>query len=198
MRHDILIGLLVFLVIGCGDPYSNSSKTARTGNEPTGSLPPPTATSPNHQSNADGHASVGDSASRAPMFDQALELWRNGDQEHATAVFLAIDEWTTSGLTSPSSVFAISEESFSSFPRSRQTEVTEQFTQAGQTIRQLARNVIAAAKDEADAGKAMGMLKQIESCGSWLRDPARLSVVQLFGQGMTMMAAKEIEQLSKE
>ncbi len=85
-----------------------------------------------------------------------------------------------------------------SFPRSRQSEVTEQVTQAAQTIRQLARNVVAAAKDEADAGKAMGMLKQIESCGSWLQEPARLRVFQLMGKGVAMMAAEEIDQLSKE
>ena len=83
-------------------------------------------------------------------------------------------------------------------PSSRQVELTGQFTQRSQTIRQLVRHVIAAAKEEADVDRATTMLKQIESCGKWLEAANRPKIVQLLGKGLCMTAAKEIDQLPTE
>ena len=134
---------------------------------------------------------------RSPALDEALALVQNGDRERGTALFLTID-WQSPGLTASDSIFTISEESFLSLSRSRRNEIIQQVIDINDPIRQLARQVAAEAKQEPDTSKAMSMLKQIDGLGEWLQAPERLRGIQQLGKAMKMMAAREIEQLSRE
>ena len=193
MLRCITFCLVALLVVGCGGPSTSSTSGTSTTSSGTSAPPPPPLAS-NASGDQLGHEE--DANDARPSLDHVLRLWREGNQEQAALAFRSITDWNTLA-TSPNSVFAVSEQNFMAESRARQAELTEQLIQRNQTLRQLARYLIDAAKKETDVAKARDMLKKIEACGTWLQAPST-KLVQQVGKGLSMTAAKELEQLPTE
>ena len=193
MHRCTVFCLFTLVLVGCGGTTTTSPSSETVS---SGSSAPPSPPRGSRSSGKEHDANVSSSGA-TPSFDDILGFWQDGDQDRAAREFLSVTHWDTL-KTATDSVFAVSEQKFMAASRSRQAELMEQLTQSNQMLRQLARHLVDAAKNEADATKASDILSQVEACGTWLQDPSRTRQVQQLGKGLSMAAARQKEQSSEK
>ncbi|MBE0536232.1 MAG: hypothetical protein IH624_11240 [Phycisphaerae bacterium] len=129
----------------------------------------------------------------AGAFDEALKLWRDGDQRGAAERLLRMD-WPNAAIFAEESVFRISEAAFVKLPAERRSAVQEEAMAATKAVREMARYVIEEGRRLAAQGQdaaARSHYDAVARCGEVLAGEDRLALVKMVGEALEKYAAAQ-------
>ncbi len=140
----------------------------------------------------------GDSkTTKTGTMDAVLSAWGQGDKAGAVSRFLEID-WSARPLFSSSSALGLSEAQFQKIPAGERESKSAEFTAHAGMLKQLASEVVQAARDATaakDSAKAKKCLASLKQFGAALQEPACATLVQLVGKAVQKMADAEGDKL---
>ena len=128
-------------------------------------------------------------AAQTVTFDKVLDAWNQGQKEQASKLFLGIN-WTRSGLFADGSVLKISEAEFAKLPMNEQQQVRQQATQTASTVREIARYIVAQAKQSKEQTDVYR--QALLACGQRLSEDDQLALIQLVGKAIIDYTKKEL------
>jgi hypothetical protein len=138
-------------------------------------------------------------AASIPVAQPALIAWKQGDKAAAVNKFVEAD-WSARPLFVAGSVLNLGEDQFKAFSdaerKARVVEMTEQLD----VLKQLAKAVAQAGRDEAlkgDLPQARMYFASLKQCGTALGSPDRLELVQMVGQSFRNLSDKETANIGK-
>ncbi len=175
MKSTIITGVLAatILVAGCGKKSPSSATT-----------PPP---------------AQAEAASSSPVAQPALAAWQQGDKATAVSSFLAAD-WSARPLFPTGSSLSLSEAQFRALSDSdREAKSRDMMSQIA-SLKQLAQAVVQAGNDAAskgDAAQARKYFTSVKQCGTALKGPDCMLLVQLVGKAFEKMSDTELAKIGQ-
>jgi hypothetical protein len=136
-------------------------------------------------------------AAAAPLAQQALTAWQQGDKSAAVNAFLAAD-WSARPLFAAGSILNLSEDQFKALSDADRQEKSAAMMAQLASMKQLATAVVQSGRDataNGDAAQARKYFTAVNQCGAALAGPDSLKLVQLVGQAFQKMSDQELKKL---
>jgi len=214
MRIRILVAIIVTAVVvvpltGCGkkeNPAPVKDKTAaptsKAAKMPARAPAPvrapaakPEAAIPAAEPESTAGAPVVTQAPAKPMYlGQVIAAWNMGKKSDAVNQFLQLD-WKDPSVFQGVPSLTMSEAMFASLPAAQRDQMSQVVQQLCQTLRDLAKAVVASTDRLIASGNTEGTrarLEAVQQFGQALDGPERLQVIQLVGQVITKLAQEKL------